>query len=102
MKELNKKGIVIKGLLLVVVVAVVIAYMFFFRTFTVTFDSKMGTSIQSQEVKINNKAEVPSNPMMTGYTFEGWYIGDEKFDFNTKITEDITLTAKWEKIGEEN
>lgn len=100
MKEMDKKGLIIKGVLLVIVVAVVIAYMQFFRTFTVTFDSKMGTSIKSQEVRINNSAEVPNAPMMTGYTFAGWYLGEEEFNFETKITKDITLTAKWEKIGE--
>lgn len=97
---MGKKVIIIKGVLALVVVVVVIAYMQFFRTFTVTFDSKMGTSIKSQEVRINNSAEVPNAPMMTGYTFVGWYLGDEEFNFDTKITEDITLTAKWEKIGE--
>ena len=41
----------------------------------------------------------PSNPSRSGYTFEGWY-KDDKFktlwDFaNDKVTEDVTLYAKW-------
>ncbi|WP_180946944.1 cell wall-binding repeat-containing protein, partial [Peptostreptococcus faecalis] len=35
-----------------------------------------------------------------GYTFEGWYLdkdGKEKFDFNTSITANTTLYAKWKK-----
>ncbi|NLX64887.1 MAG: hypothetical protein GX022_08985 [Clostridiaceae bacterium] len=35
---------------------------------------------------------------MIGYSFEGWYTAEkngEMFDFNTIITEDITLYAKW-------
>ena len=34
-----------------------------------------------------------------GYTFLYWQNGEIAFDFNTIITEDITLTAKW-KINE--
>ena len=35
--------------------------------------------------------------VVPGYTFEGWYIlgTDTKFDFNTPITEDIRLEARW-------
>ena len=33
-----------------------------------------------------------------GYKFLGWYLNDELFDFNTPVTEDITLVAKWEVI----
>ena len=32
-----------------------------------------------------------------GYTFKGWFNGDEEFNFDTPITADITLTARWEK-----
>ena len=41
-----------------------------------------------------------SNPVREGYTFIGWYTDKDyknKYDFNTKITSDITLYAKWEK-----
>ncbi len=30
-----------------------------------------------------------------GYTFDGWYLDQEKFDFKTPIMSDITLVAKW-------
>ena len=45
----NKKIIISAGVLLIALVAVFVAVNF--RTYTVTFDSKMGTSIQAQEVK---------------------------------------------------
>lgn len=35
-------------------------------------------------------------PEKENYLFLGWYTGDELFDFNTKITKDITLYAKYE------
>jgi uncharacterized repeat protein (TIGR02543 family) len=37
----------------------------------------------------------PREPQKEGYEFAGWYYGEEKFDFETKIKEDITLTAHW-------
>ena len=42
---------------------------------------------------------VAEEPVVTrdGYKFLGWYLGEEKFDFTTPITEDITLVARWEE-----
>ena len=69
--------------------------------YTVTFDSEGGSEIRSKKVGENGSVIEPSAPTKEGYTFLGWYLNDEKFDFNTKITSDITLTAKWEKITSE-
>ena len=44
----------------------------------------------------------PVDPTKEGYTFLGWYNGDELFDFNQKVTSDIQLVAKWEKIKKNN
>lgn len=37
----------------------------------------------------------PTEPNRLGYDFLGWYLGDNEFLFNTPITSNITLTAKW-------
>ena len=35
------------------------------------------------------------------YAFKGWYYQDKKWDFeNDVVTENITLTAKWELTGD--
>ena len=66
--------------------------------FTVTFDSNGGTAVPSDEVTGGEKVTAPSDPTMEGYTFEGWYLGDEKWSFiGYVVTEDMTLTAKWTK-----
>ncbi len=31
-----------------------------------------------------------------GYAFLGWYFGDELWDINAPVTQDVTLTARWE------
>ena len=42
----------------------------------------------------------PEDPEKEGYRFLGWYADGaaEAFDFNTAVTEDITLTAHWQKV----
>lgn len=67
-------------------------------TYTVAFDSNGGSSVISQTVEKNALVSRPADPARSGYTFDGWYTsvnGGQKFDFNTAITENITLYAKW-------
>lgn len=50
-------------------------------------------------VRENSTVSEPAEPTRSGYTFLGWFAdgSETKFDFiNTPITEDITLTAKWQ------
>ena len=65
----------------------------------VTFDmNDHGSAIDAQNILYNNKATQPSNPTASGYTFGGWYTDKNctsAFDFNTAITDDKTLYAKW-------
>ena len=69
----------------------------FSKKFKVEFDSDGGTLIKSQEVKKGEKASNPGNPKKEGYTFKGWYLNEEEYDFDTEVTMDIVITAKWSK-----
>ncbi len=62
--------------------------------YKVTFGGE-GVDGFSQTVTSGQTAVEPEVPTRTGYTFDGWYIGEEKYDFKTPVTADITLTAKW-------
>lgn len=65
--------------------------------YTVTFNSYGGTPVPpAQEVEYGLTATEPAAPKKTGYTFDGWYLGDEKYDFSAAVEQNITLTAKWE------
>ena len=68
--------------------------------YTVTFDSNGGTPVPpAQEVEYGLTAVEPTSaPTKTGYTFDGWYLGNEKYDFTDAVEQDITLKAKWEAI----
>lgn len=56
-----------------------------------------GSSQYAMQV-VKDKASVPDTPVKSGYRFVGWYNGNAKWDFDTPVTENLTLTAKWEKI----
>ncbi len=56
-----------------------------------------GSSQYAMQV-VKGKASAPDTPVKSGYRFVGWYSGDAKWDFDTLVTENLTLTAKWEKI----
>ena len=64
----------------------------------VSFVTEHGDPPTSQNVKYNGTAKDPGTLTEEGYTFDGWY-ADEKhtteFDFNTQITSDTKVYAKW-------
>ncbi len=67
------------------------------EVYIVSFDSEGGTVIENQTVKKGEKVVKPENPIMTGYTFVEWQLSGVAYDFNTPVTSDITLVAKWEE-----
>ena len=68
-------------------------------TFAVTFDRGDGTKTEPKLVPWNDKVPRPtSDPEKSGHTFTGWYLGEEKYNFDTPVTAPLTLTAKWEKV----
>ena len=70
---------------------------------TVTFEVD-GNVYKKQNAKDNNfKAVRPENPTKKGYVLTDWCTKNadneyKPFDFNTTVTEDITLYAQWEKL----
>ena len=62
---------------------------------TVTFQSEGGSEVASQ-IRANTPATRPADPTKEGYTFIGWYNGESEWDFETPVTEKLTLTAKWQ------
>ena len=90
----SKKTIII--VILVIITLLVLLLRGCRKDVMVTFQS-YGSS---NEVRVSDDGTIDriEDPKRDGYRFLGWYLDDELFDFNTKITEDITLVAKWEKI----
>ncbi len=99
--EKENSSIIWKLLVGVIVIAIIIFLLIRAcskKEYEVTFDTQGGSVISSLKVKENGTIEKPKNPTKEGYIFEGWYYEDKKFDFNTKISDDIQLVAKWSKV----
>ena len=67
-------------------------------TFTVTFDTDGGSNVNAIDVLEGEKVKAPTNPTKEGYKFVEWQLDGKTFDFNTPITKNITLKAKWLEI----
>lgn len=69
--------------------------------YDVTFHVNGGTAVGKQSIEFNKQADEPTAPEKTGYTFKGWYSdaeGESEFSFDTKITADTAVYAKWAPI----
>ena len=73
------------------------------RTYTVMFDANgHGTAPAALTVEESSKVSKPTDPAVSGYSFDGWFTDKEcknAFDFDTAVTKDITLYAKWVQNG---
>lgn len=65
-------------------------------TYTVSFVTDCDTSVSTQVIDYNGKATKPNNLTKEGYRFIGWYLGDEEYNFDSIVTEDLEIVAKWE------
>lgn len=66
----------------------------------VNFESNGGSIVEAIEVDKDSTIVLPESPTREGYSFTGWFTDEallKKFDAKTKITENITLYAKWVK-----
>lgn len=69
--------------------------------YQVIFDSMGGSEVAGQNVVVGEQVKQPSVTIREGYLFKGWYLDDKKYDFSTKVKQDLTLRAKWEKVKEQ-
>lgn len=68
------------------------------NTYNVTFNSNSGSAVASQAIDYNLKASAPAEPTRAGHTFAGWFTDSEltnPYDFDTPVTGDVALFAKW-------
>ncbi|MDE6660565.1 MAG: endonuclease [Anaeroplasmataceae bacterium] len=65
--------------------------------YIIRFDSVGGTPVPLQNVLEGEFANKPEDPIRSGYTFEGWFLDGEEFDFTKEIVSNVRLVAKWTK-----
>ena len=72
------------------------------ETVTVTFNTNGGSEIAPVTVEKGATVSAPADPTNGDFDFDGWYTNPactEPYDFNTAVTEDITLYAGWKMVG---
>ena len=67
------------------------------KTFTVTFNADGGSEVAAQTVEEGKSATKPDDPTKERFNFEGWFNGENLYDFASPVTSDLTLTAQWIK-----
>ena len=68
------------------------------KTYTVTFETNGGSSINSATVNEGAMVSKPNNPTKDGFDFKGWFTDQNltsEFNFATSINSDLKLYAKW-------
>ena len=69
--------------------------------YTVHFESNGGSEVEKQRIREDEQAREPETPVREGYVFAGWYVDEactEPYDFSEKVTDYLTLYAKWEEL----
>lgn len=64
----------------------------------VTFNSNGGSEVDTAYPQSGTKVTKPANPTKENYRFAGWYSDaglTTEFNFNSSVTQTITLYAKW-------
>ena len=71
------------------------------RQFTVTFNTMGGSAVAAQQVLDGSKVTKPADPTREGFAFVNWYKDSgyqNVYDFNTPVTGNLILYAKWAEI----
>lgn len=99
----NKKLITILLILSIILIAAGTGIAIYLNhEFTINFNADGGTTIESQKVVRNKVISEPIAPYKEGYVFDYWEATGEFFDFSTKVTKDINLTAIYNEVTEED
>ena len=61
----------------------------------VTFDPGNGTQTSTVYALKDSRLSQPDTPKRDGFTFRGWRLDGEMYDFKTSVTEEITLYGVW-------
>lgn len=72
-------------------------------THKVTFNTNGGSDVEEADIDDNDVVVRPPDPEKDGFIFGGWYEDETlnaEYDFNTPVTDNLVLYAKWDEIEE--
>ena len=62
---------------------------------TVKFNTGEGSAIEDIIVPDGMPVAKPADPTNGPYAIDGWYLGEEEYDFTAAVTSDITIEVRW-------
>lgn len=65
--------------------------------FKITFVYNNGEENTSSNVLLNQNVIEPTIPIKAGYKFDGWYYNDIKYNFDSLVSSNMVLEARWSK-----
>ena len=102
MKLLKKSFQILAAVILVLAFALTVTACKNDRTtWKVTFYSHKGSAVPTQYPEDGDTVDRPEDPTREGFVFEGWYVDtsyENLYDFDTPVTHDVDLHAKWDSI----
>ena len=70
--------------------------------YTISFDTGGGTIVSDQIIEEGSLVERPSiNPTRDNYEFAGWTYNGADYNFDTPVTGDMTIVARWNEVPQE-
>ena len=92
-----------KSIIFISIIFIVAFIFIIFKSFSnhknilIKFDTDGGSNISNQFIKYNSKVNIPDEPSKDGYIFDGWYLDNNLFNFNSLVKDNIILKAHWKK-----
>lgn len=96
MKKLKKEHIII----LILILLLLMGFIFYnimtsSSAFESSFNANGGTMTSTPIIDDDGYILYVEDPVRDGYVFDGWYLGDELFDFSKPLGDDEVLDAHW-------
>lgn len=92
-----KKKKIILFICIPCIIIISLSYFFFVHKYNVVLVSD-NDILEVQAINYNGTVKTPKPPEKENYDFEGWYIGDKKYDFNKPVHKDIKIEAKFRPV----
>lgn len=93
----KKRFIIIICIILLFIIMILGSYIYYKDKYEIVFETGNDEIILNQYVSYNSKVIEPAKPNKRGYVFVEWQLNGEKYDFNSKVTSNLVLCAKWAK-----
>lgn len=95
---MSKKRLIIMILIIVVFLFLIGLSIYYYKDkYEISFETGTDEQILTQYIKKGDLIKEPIKPEKEGYVFIEWQYNGKRYDFSSKVSKDMKLTAKWLK-----